>query len=218
MISIFLILLSSTLVSFIGSLQLGPVNLFVINTVLFDSKTKAYYIALGGILPEFVYCSLAVFANQFFLNSPVFSFWIKIIFSVVLIVIGFFLLFKKTGSQTITAIKNEEHIVNKGQLVLKGFSLAILNPQLLPFWIFIQVYFNSISFLTISTAAHQMAFVIGSGAGAFILLAFFIMVVQNWKTKILQFINNKYYFKLLAGLFFIVALQQILTIINVCGK
>ena len=145
MISILLIFIFSCLVSFIGSLQLGPVNLFVINSALHDSKKAAYYIAIGGCLPEFIYCALAVFANSYLLNYEWLIISFKIAFIIVLLIVGFVFYFKKQYS---IIIKNDILAKQKPiQYILKGFSLAALNPQLLPFWVFVQVYFNSTKYL-----------------------------------------------------------------------
>ena len=60
---ILIIFFAATLTSFIGSLQLGPVNLFVIDTALNKNKANAYWVALGGVMPEFMYCALAVYSG-----------------------------------------------------------------------------------------------------------------------------------------------------------
>ena len=113
MFSIILIFCASCLVSFLGSLQLGPVNLFVINSVLFDTKRTALYVALGGCLPEFIYCGLAVYANNYLLQSDTFHFYFKLVFIIILIVIGFVFLFKKPSQ---ISFKNENVSSEKNEL------------------------------------------------------------------------------------------------------
>lgn len=212
MTSILLIFIFACIVSFIGSLQLGPVNLFVINSALHQSKKTAYYVALGGCIPELIYCGLAVFANTYLLEYEWIITSFKIIFILILMFVGFTFYFKK---QSTIAIKNENNSVKQPiKHIFKGFSLAALNPQLLPFWMFVQVYFNSVTFLKIESNLHKLSYVLGAAVGAFILLSFFIFVVIKYRQKILNYINNKYYFKALSLLFFAIAGYQIWLLIN----
>ena len=206
MLSIFVIFIASCLVSFIGSLQLGPVNLFVINSALYNRKSVAFLIAIGGSLPEFIYCALAVFANNYLLEYSWLIFSFKIAFIIILFIVGAAFLFKKKSTVTIEKSSNE--IKNMAQHILKGFSLAALNPQLLPFWIFVQVYFNSIKFLQIQSNLDKLSYILGAGIGAFILLASLIQIVSKHKETFLKYLNNKYYFKALSLLFFAIAIQQ----------
>jgi len=136
MLNSLLILLAATFISFLGSLQLGPVNLFVINCALFESKRTAFFVAIGGCIPEFIYCALAVFANGYLLEYGGLITAIKIVFIALLIAIGITLYFKKQS----TVIQKYESSAAKPSIkyIFKGFSLAILNPQLLLFWIFVQ--------------------------------------------------------------------------------
>ena len=212
MISILLIFIFSCLVSFIGSLQLGPVNLFVINSALHSGRKTAYYIAIGGCIPEFIYCALAVFANSYLLNYQWLIISFKIAFIIVLLIVGFIFYFKKHSS---ISIKNNT-LANQKQMqyILKGFSLAALNPQLLPFWVFVQVYFNSIKFLEIQSNLQKFSYILGAGVGAFILLALLVQIVSKYKQMFLRYLNNKYYFKSLSLLLFVIAGHQIWLLIN----
>jgi len=202
-----LIFFGSTLVSFLGSVQLGPVNIFVINTALFTGKREALLIAIGGILPEFIYCSLAVFATSYILQFdwiiPVF----EITFIAVFVVIAILFFIKKPINVSLN--KNEISKQSNFLLVSKGFMLAILNPQLLPFWVFVQVYFNQISFLNVKTMLDKTSYVLGAGIGAFVLLNFFIYFSHKHREKVLSYVNNSYYFKVLSVLFFTVAVYQL---------
>ncbi len=209
MITIFAILFFAALTSFVGSLQLGPVNLFVINTVLYSGRREALWVALGGSLPEFLYCALAVFANHFLEEYALVQLIFRIAFVLILIGIGFRFLLKKTISVEHIAEQHAQ-ISSPLRLTLKGFSLAALNPQLLPFWIFVQVYFNSFPVLSIQSTAQKISFILGAGIGAFFLLFTATQLVYRYKTKLLNYATNKYYFKILAVLFFAIAIQQII--------
>lgn len=212
MISLLLIFIFSCLVSFIGSLQLGPVNIFVINSALYQEKKIAYLLAIGGCIPEFFYCTLAVYANNYLLEYDWLIFLFKLAFIVILIITAFTFCFKK---QSIVMTKKQVTFrIQPLQSIFKGFSLAILNPQLLPFWMLIQVYFNSIWFLQTKSNSQKFSYILGSGVGAFILLSFFIVIVIKYRDAILKYMNNKYYNKALSLMFFAIAIHQIWLLIN----
>jgi threonine/homoserine/homoserine lactone efflux protein len=208
----FFIFIGSTLVSFIGSLQLGPVNLFVINTALNENKKLAIMACLGGIIPEFIYCGLAVYSSNYFLKFPTVFLILKILLVAIFLIIGAYYLFKK---HTITQLAESQKSIihSKFNYFLKGFTLASLNPQLLPFWMLVLVYFNSNSFLKLKSEPDNLAYILGSGIGAFMLLLFIALLINKFKTTILGYLNNKYYFKFLGILFLVIAIQQFFTII-----
>jgi threonine/homoserine/homoserine lactone efflux protein len=182
------------------------------SSALRDGKKIAYYIAIGGCIPEFIYCALAVFANSYLLNYEWLIISFKITFIVILIIAGFVLYFKKQSSFTIknSILSNQKPM----QHILKGFSLAALNPQLLPFWVFVQVYFNSTKFLEIQSNHQKLSYILGAGVGAFILLALLVQIVSKYKQMFLRYLNNKYYFKALSLLLFVIAGHQIWLLIN----
>jgi len=207
-----IILFFSILASFIGSLQLGPVNLFVIDTVLTKGKKNAFFVSIGGSIPEFIYCALAVYSGSFFLNNPKILSAIKIIFILILIILAILYFFKKHKKiETILQNKDANKMISKN--FIKGFTLALLNPQLLFFWMFVMVYFNSITFLQLKTNFNKLAYIIGAGFGALSLLIIIILTISKFKTKLLTFLNYKNYNKILAILFFLIAIQQLSTIL-----
>ena len=163
----FLLFSFVTLISFAGSIQLGAVNLAVVQTTLNRSFSAGILVAVGGSIPEFIYSFLAlkglffVQKNQFILD--ILNFTIIPVF----LVMGVNNLFRKDTNiekyTTTTTAKNFDFI--------KGFSLGMLNPQLLPFWFFILIYLSK-SF-AISSLSEKYAFVLGTGFGAFGILAIF---------------------------------------------
>ncbi len=212
MSSVALIFFISCLVSFIGSLQLGPVNLYVISTTLFSQKKLAYWVAIGGSIPEFFYCYAAVYAHSFFEQNITLQIIFRLIFILLLLCISIIFWIKKTEEASL----DESSMTNSAsKSFLKGFTLASFNPQLLPFWIFVQVYFNSINLLKIETNNQKWALILGSGFGAFILLISIIMLVSKYRMQLLKQFSNKLYLKALSFVFFCIAIQQIIHLNNV---
>lgn len=213
MLSILAIFLASCFVSFIGSLQLGPVNLYVVNSTLnFDKKT-ALAVAIGGAIPEFVYCSLAVYTGDLIQKSELLNYTFKIVFIILLLTIALVYFTKKISTDTISNIK-KPILVSYYQSASKGLALAMFNPQLFPFWVFVKIYFDSFNLLTIRTELHRFSFILGAGLGAFILLATIITLVSKYKATIFIYMNNKYYYKILSILFLLIAIQQLFSFRN----
>lgn len=203
-ISIFLV---ASIISFLGSLQLGPVNFTVINTCISNGKKSAFYIAIGGVLPEFIYCGLAIYSASYVNTNSPYVLWLTIGFICLLLILVIIFWFKKNKpTHYLTKAENKPTPLIS---VLKGFSLAILNPQLLPFWGFIFISFNSISFLKIDNVASKLAFVCGAGFGAFVLLLSIIMLVNKFKIRLETYLNHPYYYKMLSVIFLLVALHQV---------
>lgn len=209
-----LIFVFSSLASFIGSLQLGPVNLFVIDSVGKGSKTNAYWVALGGVVPEFIYCALAVYSGALFLKSPLVLLVIKILLIIVLIGMAWWFLFKKAHSAPPSASPAVTPLaLQPGRNFIKGFSLAALNPQLWPFWLFMLVWFNSMAFTEVKSGLDKAAYIAGSGIGALALLIAIIETVTRYRTRLATWLNHKFYNKALAWIFFAIALHQLITLL-----
>lgn len=207
MLSLLLIFFCSALVSVVGSLQLGPVNLYVINSTLFRDKYAAYCVAIGGCIPEFIYCSLAVYANDYLSQFNTIQQVFRIVLIVILLILAAGYFMKKNTK--VEGDLNSNNLRSGGKAFVKGFSLALLNPQLLPFWILIQVYFNSIVQLKLISMPHRISFILGAGIGAFGLLVILIRLVEKHKEKILSKINFNYFNKALGLLFLLIAMQQL---------
>ncbi len=207
-----LIFLLSTIASFIGSLQLGPVNLFVIETSLHKNRVNAIWASFGGILPEFIYCALAVYTGGYFLHNSNILFVFKLIMIGILIIFGFIYLFKEHKSIEIE-YNGKTKLTTRAKDFFRGFALAGLNPQLLPFWMTIMLFFNSFKILELKSELDKFAYVLGSGIGAFFLLTFIIFTVDKFRKRILSYLNYKYYYKVLAIVFFCIAIQQLITLL-----
>lgn len=185
---------------------MGPVNIFVINTALSRGKSAALLCALGGSLPEFMYCGAAVYAGDLFQENPVFNLILNYTFVALLLIVALVFYFKAPMQ---VDFKEPENLKKQpGVYILKGFTLAILNPQLLPFWLLVRGYLNSNVVLSIQTAPQKLAFILGAGLGAFLLLFLFVVLVERYRKTIFGWINNRNYFKGLSFLFFGMALYQ----------
>ena len=56
-------------ISFVGSVQFGPVNLRVIQTACDYNMRSALVVAAGGILPEIIYSSIAIWCSWLLMSN-----------------------------------------------------------------------------------------------------------------------------------------------------
>ncbi|GAB4123888.1 MAG: hypothetical protein OHK0045_04020 [Raineya sp.] len=202
-----MILLFSTLTSFLGSLQLGIVNVSVMDTTLRKGTKAAFYLALGGSLTEILYCSLACSIGSFLADNAFFINVFRILVGVVLLFIAFRLW--HTQNLFLFSAKSDDIFAKSWQNFLKGFGLASLNPQLLPFWLLVHISFNSYDFLVFRSYTDYINFIVGAGLGAFVLLVSLILLVHKYRKSFQEFISPTRYQKILAIIFIVIALQQL---------
>ncbi|AEI48093.1 LysE family translocator [Runella slithyformis] len=203
-----LILLAAAVISFVGSIQIGPVNITVIQTVLQRRFRDGLLVALGGCIPELFYAAAAVWTGMWLDQNP--HIWRIMEWASVpaLIMIGVFVLrsSQQTTSKT-TAIANHSHVV-------KGFTLAIFNPQLFPYWLFILVQFQGYPPLKVQHPEEQIAFVAGAVLGAWGLLFGVAYLTGRYREQILQQLGQVNLTKALGWLFLGMAALQFFKLIH----
>jgi threonine/homoserine/homoserine lactone efflux protein len=184
MINSIAVLIFTIIVSFLGSLQLGPVNLSVIRTTLTSSIRQAKWVAFGGVVPEIIYSFLALQISSIsgFSDSLLNYKWLVGAF---FIVIGVYYFFKPKVKQNNVDLKP-----TKVSGFFSGFYLALLNLQLLPFWIGVSVSINNSSFFSITSVFDKFSFIFGSAIGAFLLLLLLINLTSVHKNRILLLLEN----------------------------
>ncbi len=127
-----LYLLFGIFIAAIGALPLGAVNIAVINTSIKQNIRKALYIAFAAGIGEVVlaffalHCSMEL--SDFFLANQ----WIQIIFIFVFFSLGLYFLIFKTKANTKNNTRKTKIPSSK---FLTGFSLSILNPPVIIYWI-----------------------------------------------------------------------------------
>lgn len=180
--AIFLFVITS-IISFVGSLQLGPVNLAVIRRSITKNYKDAYILGFFGALPELLYAFLAV---QSQLLLTVYDQLVQTLLMIsipVFLGIGIYFLWKQK-----VEIKNQ-NVSNKFPPSINGLLLGLLNPMLLPFWILVLQTYASYGF-TLDNNAEMIAVILGSAAGAFGLQVTLILAFKNFSSKVLPWLSR----------------------------
>ena len=126
------------LVCSLGAMSPGPSWVLIINNALFQGKISGYITSIGHGLGIATYALIANLSIGFIIQSNIFFFNIIKIFSII------FLIYLGYKSLTATTINiQEKKLTVKFQSFLEGFSLAILNPKVLIWFIAIYSQFMS---------------------------------------------------------------------------
>jgi threonine/homoserine/homoserine lactone efflux protein len=200
----FIIFFATAAVSFIGSLQLGPVNLIVIQSVLKRNLQAGLWIALGGCLPEMIYATAALGAGMWLEQNP--SIWNVLEWTAipVLLSIGIVIFFTPNRSPQ---LKNEQQ---QSYSFLKGLTLGLLNPQLFPYWLIMLVQFRMYNVLRVKTSLEQIAFILGTAVGALGLLIGVAYLTSHFRENLLVRLEEFNFNRFLGALFVLLAVGQLL--------
>jgi len=172
-------LVSATAISFVGSLQVGLVNSKVFGFAIQGNKQMAFWASVGGSIPEFLYCFLALFfVKQSMDILLTYKTLIQVVTAVLLLGFGAFLWF--TAKRQNSNFDKVQETKSKIPPFVQGFSLAVVNPQLLVFWSAVGAQYTSMHGHFSNETV--VAFCLGAFLGAFILLigvTFFANVLRN---------------------------------------
>lgn len=198
----FALFLLVVLVSFVGSIQIGAVSLAVIQTTLNRSRSAGVWVALGGSIPEFIFSFIALKGLLFLQQNQMIIDWLNLLIIPIFLSLGLYNFFQKEGNSDGEAVIE----TSKNFDFAKGFSLGMLNPQLLPFWFFSLVYISK--YFSINTLSAKYAFVLGTGVGAFAVLTVFAQLTHLYHLRIRKILKNYSVNRLMSFVFISLALIQ----------
>ncbi len=178
---ILLYLLFGALIATLGAIPLGAVNLAVINTSIRENIKSTVYIILAAGIGEIVLAFLALHCSMelssFFHENQ----WIQISFIAGFLLIGIYFMYSanKPGPT-----KKQSPLKLPNSKVLTGFSLAVLNPPVVIYWIIAISLTNKHVFkLTIENSTSTLLlFFLGIYLGKIGTLYFY----GKWGNKIAQ--------------------------------
>lgn len=198
------IFLVTAAISFVGSLQLGPVNLTVIQSVLRRNISTGLWTALGGCLPEMIYAAAAVWAGMWLEQHQ--EVWTLLEWSSVPLLLSIGIVIFNTPNRS---IKLENTQLQPFSFV-KGLTIGLLNPQLFPYWLVVLVQFGMYRGLSVQTLSEQIAFVAGTAVGALGLLVGVAYLTSHFREKLLDKLGKFNINRVLGALFFMLAVAQLL--------
>jgi threonine/homoserine/homoserine lactone efflux protein len=188
------VLLLTAFISFVGSIQPGPVNLGVVQATLSRNFKTGIWVAISGTLPEIICTIIALKCQNLLAKNQ------KVIEVLELAAIPFFLIIGIYSFYYASKSSIELKTTTQSKEIYSGFIKGLLNPQLLPFWVVVLVYLQS--FFHLQSFSSQLSFVVGAALGAFLILLIFAWLAYRFQIRLLS-LFQKYSIGKAIGLFFI---------------
>ena len=180
---IFISFFLATLISFLGSLQPGLLNMGILYTGYHRSKSAAIRMAIGGVVPELIYSSIAIFlylkAAEYIYIKEVLSF----LFIPLLFLAGVYLYRKKAKEEASHSLKSTDF--------KNGFMIGLVNPLLIPFWLIWVQQVVQRGYIKLKNPSVQIAFVIGTAVGALLLLLMVAFFTVKYKEQLERTLKGK---------------------------
>jgi threonine/homoserine/homoserine lactone efflux protein len=195
------IFLTGMLVSFLGSLPLGTLNVAAMQISVSDGIRAALLFSVGSLLAEIIYVRLSLVAMDWIRKQEkIFRVleWVTLLVVLALAVTSFYAAMHPTVGKNVILSSNLPK-------VLLGFTMSAVNPVQIPFWFgWSTVLFTKRILLPRND--HYNIYIIGIGLGTFIGNILFILGGQIIADKISN--NQDVLNWIIGGIFAITALIQ----------
>lgn len=209
MFSGFKIYLAGLVISFLGSLPLGTLNITAMQVAVQETIRRAIYFALGAALVELVYVRISLKGIDFILaNKTIFYYmeWLTVFLFLVLAIVSFRTAGKPASEQKSILLKNN---VNRFWL---GMSMSAINPVQVPFWFLWSGYLFSIQWLH-STSFDFNVYTLGIATGT---VLGFILFIYGGRWLINRLHTGQRMLNILVGIVFL--LSAIIQLVRVYSK
>lgn len=185
--------------SFLGGVAFGPINLSVVDVTLNKNLKAAIKFSAAAALVEIFMASIAIAFGKLISRR------IEEFPELKLLVIGFFVVLGlifilKKNKPTADNIPKQNR-----SSILQGFIVAFLNPQTIPFWIFILAYLKSSNLLYLQSW-HLYIFLAGASLGKFTILCLY-GYLSDYINRHLNNLSD-YVSKGIGGLLLLIGLAQ----------
>ncbi|HEX6192161.1 MAG TPA: LysE family transporter [Chitinophagaceae bacterium] len=196
------VFLVGMLVSFLGSLPLGTLNIAAMQISISDGISAALLFSLGSLLAEIIYVRLSLVAMDWIRKQEKvlrILEWVTLAIVVALAIASFYAATHPTEEKNVILSSNLPKI-------LLGFTMSALNPVQIPFWFgWSTVLFTKRILLPRND--HYNIYIAGIGIGTFVGNLLFIFGGQLIAERIS---NNQHVLNwIIGGIFAVTALLQI---------
>ncbi len=186
---IFQVFIIGTIISFIGSIPPGTLNLAVLQLGMEHKIKAAIRFALAVSIIEYPYAWIAVVFESWITSSPVIVDNFQLITAIVMLLIGGFSVWSARKPSEFSVKFNESGF-------RRGLILSILNPMAIPFWIAYTAFLKSQGWIELSTSWRVHSYVLGTSVGVMILLTLFTFLAK----RLSSYVKDNRIVKLVPGL------------------
>ncbi len=190
-------------VSFIGSLTPGTTNVLTLQLAASEGKLTAGFFALGCLVGEGLYVALSLYVMDRLLRYERLVKFLQWISLVVLLGLAFVSLTAAVNDSPHTVVD----VISGHSSFVFGFILMIINPVQVPFWLGWTSILLEKKMLQ-PKWSHYICYTVGASLGSLLASIIFILV-GDW---VLLFVTQQYFHYIIAVVFLITALLQLLVI------
>lgn len=189
------VLLIAFLVSYLGSIPPGTINITSMQLSVQGLKRPAFFFALAASLTEFVYAGVTVRFQIFLSERPAFTENFQLITALAMIVLGIANLFNKTNTK---ALIDKAQGMRGRNGFKRGVILGVVNPLTIPFWLAVTAYLQTHQLIKLA-GVNFWIYLVGISTGTFCLL----LTVNVLGQKFTNIADNQFLVHKLPGLIFI---------------
>jgi threonine/homoserine/homoserine lactone efflux protein len=183
------VFLVGLVLSFIGSIPPGTLNLAVLQLGMEHKIKAALRFALAVSIIEYPYAWIAVVFEDWVTASPIIVDNFQLITAIVMTVIGAFSVWSARKPSEFSVRFNESGF-------RRGLILSILNPMAIPFWVAYTAFLKSQGWIDLSSQWFVHSYVLGTSVGVMALLTLFAFLAK----KLAPHIKDNRIVKLVPGL------------------
>ncbi len=177
------------IISFIGSIPPGTLNLSVLQLGLEGKIKTALRFALAVSIIEYPYAWIGVVFEDWITSTPAVVENFRLITAIVMITLGVLSLIS-VRRPSVTPSKFSESGFRR------GIVLSILNPMAIPFWVAITAYFKAHDWIELSTTGLVHTYVFATSVGAMALLTLFVFLAN----RLAPYVKDSLIVKLIPGI------------------
>jgi threonine/homoserine/homoserine lactone efflux protein len=170
MFSLMKVFFTGMVISLLGSLPLGSLNIAAMQVAIQENVRKAIFFSLGVAMVEVLYVRLSLTGMDWVIkHRQLFHVleWATVFLFFALAISSFITARKKAGAQKNVLLNNR---LNR---FILGATMSAINPVQIPFWFIWSTYLLSNNILT-PTTANFTVYTIGIGIGTLMGLALFV--------------------------------------------
>ncbi|WP_170971107.1 LysE family translocator [Ilyomonas limi] len=206
---VLLTLLLGLLVSFLGQLPLGNLNIIATQIGLEENFKKAWLFSIGAAIVEMIYLRIALSGMNWVVAHQTFFTilnWVAILLFLTLGILSFTMAHKQAADKKTILLNNK---INRFVL---GVTMSAVNPVQIPFWFTWGITLINAGLLYPNNLDYNM-FTIGAGTGTIAGLAVYIHAGNRIAKKLKA--SNKGMNKFMGAVFIFTALIQLYKVVIV---
>ncbi|OWY24444.1 hypothetical protein C7N43_29735 [Sphingobacteriales bacterium UPWRP_1] len=167
--NIFFHLFAGLGISFIGSLPMGIINLYVFETAVKHGRLRAFFVALGAVMVEMVQATVALLMVNYMYQYPNAAYYARIFSIPVFLVIGMIQLFAKPAPKSADNIAKYK-VSDSSKPAFAAFGMGIflssINMMAIPYWLFYTSYLVAGGYLHSHAVFYTAVYIAGIACGS----------------------------------------------------